>query len=239
MDMTAEAIQKAADLAAPKIEKVGELTYCIQLGKEPKYLEAVKKLHLECLQLNTLSGLVDYLKTNPDKLSLEEVFIHIENFQEVTLRSKIKEDKERDLIVKATAPDFPFKYGQLMDKETFFLNIQSQFQKTPEREEFLGLISSVAKVNAVKLSDSGYSQEVTTKQGSNHGSTEIKNPITLTPFRTFLDVSQPPSDFIYRMEAETLRCMLIEADGGAWKLAAVENIKAFLAAKLPDMMIVA
>jgi hypothetical protein len=61
---------------------------------------------------------------------------------------------------------------------------------------------------------------------------KLKSRVTLAPFRTFTEVEQPASDFIFRakqMKPDSLpQLALFEADGGKWRLAAIENIAAFL-----------
>nr|ABP73607.1 hypothetical protein [Bacillus thuringiensis] len=61
----------------------------------------------------------------------------------------------------------------------------------------------------------------------------VPNPVSLQPYRTFVEVAQPESDFIFRMK-DGPRCSLYEADGGAWKLEAIKNIKEYLNAELAD-----
>ena len=47
---------------------------------------------------------------------------------------------------------------------------------------------------------------------------KVPNPVTLRPFRTFIEVEQPESKFIFRMR-EGGRCAIFEADGahGSWR----------------------
>jgi hypothetical protein len=55
--------------------------------------------------------------------------------------------------------------------------------------------------------------------------------VVLAPYRTFVEVTQPESDFVFRMQNGP-RCALFEADGGAWKLTAMRHIKEYLQAAL-------
>lgn len=57
----------------------------------------------------------------------------------------------------------------------------------------------------------------------------------LQPYRTFLEVEQPASDFLLRLDKEG-RPALYEADGGAWKLEAKRNIAAYLCEQLADLV---
>ncbi|MBE6905330.1 MAG: hypothetical protein E7476_03565 [Ruminococcaceae bacterium] len=64
----------------------------------------------------------------------------------------------------------------------------------------------------------------------------------MKPFRTFLEVDQPESEFLLRLrpgdkESGTqAEIGLFEADGGAWKLMAKHNIAAFFADNLADLI---
>ena len=61
----------------------------------------------------------------------------------------------------------------------------------------------------------------------------VKPRVTLAPFRTFLEVEQPASEFILRLD-NNASIGLLEADGGMWKLVARETIKKFLEEKLAE-----
>ena len=65
----------------------------------------------------------------------------------------------------------------------------------------------------------------------------VPNPVRLKPYRTFLEVEQPESEFIFRMKDchGGIGCAFFEADGGAWKIEATQNIKAYLQEELKDL----
>lgn len=57
----------------------------------------------------------------------------------------------------------------------------------------------------------------------------VPNPVDLTPFRTFMEVKQPSSKFVFRISGEeTPQFKLVEAEGGIWKYEAIANIKDYL-----------
>ena len=65
----------------------------------------------------------------------------------------------------------------------------------------------------------------------------VPSPCVLRPYRTFVEVQQPASRFIFRLEQgreQTVNAAIIEADGGAWKLEAVKNIVTYLENALAD-----
>mgnify|MGYP000736038354 CR=1 FL=1 len=55
--------------------------------------------------------------------------------------------------------------------------------------------------------------------------------MSLIPYRTFLEVPQPASDFVFRISegrGGAPAFKLVAADGGLWKSQAVDNVKNYL-----------
>ena len=84
--------------------------------------------------------------------------------------------------------------------------------------------------------DDGVSQKATVKTGlASKSDAIIPSPVTLKPYRTFTEVEQPESQFVFRMKEDKydgVQCALFEADGGAWKLHAMESIQEYLEEQL-------
>ena len=99
--------------------------------------------------------------------------------------------------------------------------------------EFAGTVEAGT---VAEYGDDGVSQKAAIKTGiASKGEAIIPSPIKLKPYRTFLEVSQPESDFVFRMkESMGVFCALFEADGGAWKMDAMEYIKWYLEDRLPE-----
>ncbi|OSB00487.1 hypothetical protein B2H85_13365, partial [Clostridium botulinum] len=55
--------------------------------------------------------------------------------------------------------------------------------------------------------------------------------VTLAPYRTFPEIEQPLSRFIFRMQ-QGPSAAIYEADGGAWRNQAMQRIKAYLEEEL-------
>jgi hypothetical protein len=66
-------------------------------------------------------------------------------------------------------------------------------------------------------------------------STLIKPVVSLKPFRTFLEVEQPESNFLLRV-GERIKIGLLEADGKKWVLDAKENIAGYFARELAGLI---
>lgn len=57
----------------------------------------------------------------------------------------------------------------------------------------------------------------------------VPNPVSLAPYRTFQEVEQPISQFVFRIgDRGTPEFKLVEAEGGIWKTEAVRKIKDYL-----------
>src|SRR5690606_11961476 len=96
-------------------------------------------------------------------------------------------------------------------------------------------LGNVRTEASVGTSDDGVTQKVEVKAGiSMVGMAEVPNPVTLAPYRTFHDVTQPESPFVLRvkMEGERAFAALFEADGGRWQQTAVQEIAAWLEKEL-------
>jgi hypothetical protein len=97
----------------------------------------------------------------------------------------------------------------------------------------LKVVGNIKKEDVRTVGDNGVSQSVTAKVGvATVGQVEVPNPVALMP-RTFVEVEQPESNLIFRMQNGP-RYALFEADGGAWKVQAMKNIKDYLLAALEE-----
>lgn len=137
----------------------------------------------------------------------------------------------------------PFTFGTFLDREEFVVGLQSRFVQSDDLAEVLRMASSL-EVSAVALSeDDGISQRTTVKQGIALKQTvTVKGRVSLRPFRTFREIEQPASDFVFRLRSRdggVPECALFEADGGKWKLDAVLAIKAWLESRALGMPVVA
>ncbi|MBO0555747.1 hypothetical protein EXQ41_06745 [Clostridium botulinum] len=224
------------------------LEYLVNLGeeKEPiieldqgtfstKGLSRVTGPLAHTLTVSTLTGLVDYIKGNIDKLQ-GELLIQVKSHDEVRLYSPLNEDREREMYIRAeaTLPNNIY-YGSFLDTEKFNIMLQSSFVDVGDKEvllKYTGLI----KDEAVKsMGDDGVSQAVTIKTGvASVGQAVVPNPVELAPYRTFPEVQQPSSKFIFRMRSGP-QAALYEADGGAWRNQAMQRIKAYLEEELKEI----
>ena len=190
-----------------------------------KPLYQMKKADFPTLKLNTLESIVRYVQKIGDERQREDyeaaepIIIHIESATCVALKDIANVgDGKRDCMVLATAEVPKFQYGEFHDAESFNIALQSKFLDTEDKATILQVVGNL-KEDAVRT---GVATVADVK---------VPNPVSLRPFRTFIEVEQPESRFIFRMR-EGGRCAIFEADGGAWKLEAKKNIYNYLAEQL-------
>ncbi|WP_286910718.1 hypothetical protein [Clostridium sp. UBA1652] len=186
------------------------------------------------LTVSTLTGLVDYIKTNVDELE-GKLLIQVKSPSEVALYSPLNVDKDREKYVSAEAilPN-NVVYERFLDTERFNIMLQSSFVDAHDKKVLLKYTGLVQDDAVKSIGDNGVSQAVTIKTGvASLGQAEVPNPVTLAPFRTFPEIEQPESKFIFRMK-EGPSAALFEADGGAWRNKAILGIKEYLKEALKE-----
>ena len=125
---------------------------------------------------------------------------------------------------------------QSMTQDRAVVELQSLYAVNEDRDYLLALLSRIDVNQGVSSVDNGISQEVSVRTGAVLKEQQTVRPIVhLQPYRTFLEVEQPASDFLLRLDKEG-RPALYEADGGAWKLEAKRNIAAYLGEQLADLI---
>lgn len=185
----------------------------------------------EAFTISTLSSLMNYLNKNPDSIDLKNVILHIVDYKTIKVFSTLNCYKDRDYFIICMAETPEFKFQQFYGAESFNIALQSLFCKGGDRDAILSIVGNVKTKDVSTTSDNGITQTVQTKKGVVLGiDTVIPNPVTLAPFRTFVEVNQPISSFVFRAkEGDDMPLFgLFEADGGAWKLVAVQRIKEYI-----------
>lgn len=191
--------------------------------------------YAKTLEVHTLTGLVGFLKEKFDGEILgEKLLIHVASPEEVSVYSVLNEERKRESVIMASAVMKRYPYGMFLDSETFIINIMSFFERDNNSEAIRKCASAIRIEGGGDLVDNGVSQIVSVKQGAaTVGHAEVPSPIELRPYRTFLEVEQPQSPFVFRIDKEG-RCALFEADGGMWRNHAIENIVNYLYEELID-----
>lgn len=224
------------------------LKYLVNLGEEKDpivmldqgtftkaSLSRVKEAKASVLTVSTLTGLVDYIKSDLDKLP-EKLLIQVISPREVALYSPLNADREREQYISAEAilPD-NVVYDRFIGTEQFNIMLQSAFVDVGTKSALLKYTGLIQDEAVKTTGDDWVSQQVTVKTGvASVGQAIVPNPVELAPYRTFPEVEQPISKFIFRMQ-EGPRAALYEADGGAWRNKAILSIKEYLQEELKEL----
>lgn len=205
------------------------------------------KEHLpETMTVTTLTALVDYLTGNVDKHDISNLICHVESPSSVKVFSALVGDfSQRKCFIKAELRQLQLRMNSYLDGEEFNILLQSCFMEPddPLQVTDRGLVmkyaASVREVCEGVTLDDGVTQAVTVKKGiASVENSVLPNPVTLRPFRTFTEVEQPASRFVFRAK-EGPRFALIEADGGAWESDAMKNIKGFMESNISGLNVIA
>lgn len=228
-------IEKIVELAGPSIREVGGSMYSNQ-----RLTRIHKELRAEALCMTTLSSLVDYIKGANEQKGGKGI-VQVVSPTEVRFVSMLDNDRSRETLVIVEAEIPIFRFGVDLGNEEFIVGVQAKFVDDEDTDKGLILkFSGSVRTGSIKeYGDDGVTQTATIKLGAASLSTAIvPNPCTLRPYRTFTEVEQPISRFIFRMkdnERAGVTCALHEADGGAWKCEAMRNIKEYFTEQLSGM----
>ncbi len=228
--MEKEALEYAVGLAEPHIEKIDGEVYSDKILRRIAHNPKA-----DCITMTTLRSLVDYIKSGADEME-EKMIIHVVSPTQVKLYSNLDFDRVREYMVEVNAELPEFSFNRFINYENFIINMQSKFIANNDRELLLKFAGTVESGTIADYGDDGVSQKATVRTGvASKADAVVPSPVRLKPYRTFTEVDQPESNFVFRMKEdkyEGVQCALFEADGGAWKLHAMESIQEYLEEQL-------
>lgn len=232
MDMTRDALQYVVGMKKAEVLEINGDHYTDREVHRVDY-----ELRAEPIKMNTLTSLVDYLRADIDGL-VAKMLVQVVSPTSVRVISALDADRKREELVQANASIPDFDYGRYIEQEKFIISLQSKFLPGDDRDLLLRFAGTVKDESITEYGDNGVSQKATIKTGvATVGDAIVPNPVTLRPFRTFVEVEQPESKFVFRMrqnEGRGVECAVFEADGGAWKNKAMESVKEYLKEELKD-----
>ena len=200
------------------------------------------------------TGLADYLNGEMDGIDVGSVFCHVKSPECVKILSSLQGDfLDRAEYIRATLDQIELPFNKWLDSEPFNIALQSCFVdmagddelagvKDTDKATVLSYISNIRAMSEAATMDDGATQSVEVKTGIASKSVKVlPNPVTLRPYRTFTEVQQPASEFIFRARSENgkMQYTLVEADGGAWRSVAMKSIKAFMEKAVPGLKVIA
>lgn len=228
--MLAKFVETLLNLAPPKTYEVGGKTY----SDQTLYEIEPKKHRPQEFKVFSLESIVELVKTEI-KNHKKPLFISVVDASCVEVYDTYNDDMTRNLLYSARCDVPGFREG-FRGIEAAIIQIRSLFVPSEGTKYILELLSRIGKNDSIQLNDNGVTQIVEATRGVSLKTTEAIEPrVKLCPFRTFLEVEQPESDFLLRVDAEE-GIGLFEADGGVWKLEAKRNISDYFKRELEELI---
>jgi hypothetical protein len=225
-----DSLKYAVELAVPNFHKDDE-----DREWSDKPMRPVQGPIPEEMYVTTLTGLTDLIHERVNNFDPKNVVILVSTHELVILVDRNADTwGRRTTHVRASLPDVEqFRFGTFQDHEPFLIGVLSHFTETPDRNYLVQIATHVESGRIRTSLDDGVSQALTLKQGASlKTEAAVKNRLSLAPYRTFRELEQPASEFLFRLRggSETAAPMLalFEADGGKWKIEAMERIGRYL-----------
>lgn len=229
-ELSVDVIDKILELAEPHRQTIGEIEY-----SDKKLYPIDEDYRAEPIMTGTLSSLVSYIKefSSRDGIDFSNYMIHISNPRSVSIVSNLTSERRREVIMTARPEVSTFQFGQYHEHENFIIGVKSMFADDPKTDKNLVIqfAGTVTQGTVKEYGDDGITQRAQIKTGiTTKQDAVVPSPCRLRPFRTFVEIEQPASEFVFRMREgrNGVESALFEADGGMWKLEAMKNIKTYL-----------
>lgn len=236
-----EALQYAVEIAAPKTAIHGEYEF----SSKPLHRIDVTPPPPAVFELQTLDGLGDVLPYISDAIVDKNggpVIFKVTNPVLVSVVPQMMDKYNRRPLLAICTPGVVASdlFGCWQSQEKFLIWLQTQFEETPDRTYLINLASKISGAVTEVATDNGVAQQVTLNKALALKEAEVLRPVvTLAPYRTFREIKQPASKFLFRAQNKggAPELTLYEADGGAWKLDATAKIANYLSDMLKSLQI--
>lgn len=228
------------------------LQYVVGLGNEAEKTEVVeicgktyargnlsrydKPVYADAVNASTLTALVDYIGSCAAEFR-GDMLVHIVSPTRVRLMSELDAERNREVLFETNAEVSGFQFSRWYDQEDFMIGLQANFQPNKDLELVMKVAGNIERKNNQTFSDDGCTQTATMNVGiASKADVIVPNPVELIPYRTFQEVAQPASKFVFRIgDKEVPAFKIVEAEGGIWRNEAIRNIKDWLATMLESV----
>jgi hypothetical protein len=238
-------VRSIVDLAAPTRFTVAGLEY----SSDALYM--LKPPLAPLVEVSTLQGFVDGITNGIENFAEEGVVALVVNPTTVDLVRKVADTYgQRQVLLRASLPKGveTFKFGSWHDPENFTISVQANFQRSAieaadgavigDTDYVLRIASHISAEMVTLSQDDGIAQNITVKQGiALKAQEQMKSRVMLSPYRTFPEINQPLSTFVFRVRhqgGEVIHLALFEADGGRWRIGAAAEVATWLTGKIPE-----
>lgn len=201
-------------------------------------LTKLPELKPDFVKAKSLAAIVDLVLNELDhpRIADLKIIIQVEGPTEVSVYSSLDQNLDRKRLYAAEAEVPKLQLNTFIGLESMNIHLKSCFVPAEQRDELVKLLGNITEKVVKTTSDDGFSQQVEARTGiAVVSNVTVPNIVRLTPYRAFLEVNQPESEFLVRMQ-EGPKVALFEADGGAWRLQARESIKEYFEGALETLI---
>lgn len=221
--MLAKMIDKIVSLKETKIFEINGQTYAdASLTRIPPHVDRP-----DCISVSGLDSICKLIRTELEKVDTT-IMVQVKSNDTVEVMTTYLSDFSRNTLYRAKA-DAPGLRTGFRGREVALIELRSLCIPNEGTAYLLDLLSRMTNENSV-------TQTVEARQGvALNAVVEIKPRVMLRPFRTFLEVEQPESEFLLRVDPDE-GIGFFEADGGIWKLEAKKNIADYFLKNMGDLI---
>lgn len=230
--MLKEALEYLMGLRETRVSEINGETYA---NEQLYHIEPVI-YRPDTLAVTSLDALVGLVKHELDQLGAWDAPLFLRADVRCVDTYTTPDEVERRSSPYRAVCDAPDYSGGWMDHETAIIRLRSLFVQDAgdDLDYLLDLLGSISRESAVSSSDNGVSQTVEARQGVALKTTvRVRSRVRLTPYRTFLEVRQPTSEFLLRLDKEG-RVGILSADGDMWKTEARRSVAEYLRGELAE-----
>lgn len=206
--MLKDFVNKIVELAAPTIHEIDGSVFA---SKEMVHVMDKKPMP-RCIDLTGLDSICKMVRNEAEHVGLQ-IFIQVKDYKSVSVFTELDEDEDRLYLYKCVADTPAVSTDRFLSYEKAVIELRSLYIPNEGTKYLLQLLSGIALNSMVK----------------------IEPRVTLQPFRTFIEVEQPASEFLLRIN-DRGEIGFFPADGGVWKLEATRNVAGYFENALKDLI---
>ncbi len=224
-------IEKIEEMVEPVFHEIDGQVFSNQLMVHV----ADKKPMPKCIDLTGLDSICKMVRNEAEHVGLQ-IFIQVKDYKSVSVFTSLDADEDRLYLYKCIADTPAVSTDRFLPYEKAVIELRSLYIPNAGTEYLLKLLSSISNESKVTSSDNGVTQQVEARSGiALNSMVKIEPRVTLQPFRTFIEVAQPASEFLLRIN-ERGEIGFFPADGGVWKLEATRNVAGYFENALKDLI---
>ena len=224
-------VNRIVELAAPTTYVIDGHTYA---SEDLRRIDPPKHMP-KAIDVNGLDSICKLVRNEVKQVGLK-IFVQIEAYNKVKVFTTYDGEFERSYLYRCAADTPSVTVNRFNPYENAVIELRSLYIPNKDTDYLLQLLSSISSESKVVSTDNGVTQSVEAKQGiALSQMVAVKPRVSLKPFRTFIEVDQPESEFLLRISSDG-KIGLYEADGGVWKLEATRNVAAYFEEALKDLI---